>query len=103
MKNIDLTLLVSVVFLTFFGFFMIYEASSYVAFRDFGDKYHYVKDQFLWLILGFSGLIFFSYFDYRKLYNFALPILFIAIVLLVLVFIPGTGVYVLGANRWVNF
>jgi len=103
MKKVDLVLLATVVFLTLFGFFMIYDASSYVAFRDFSDKYHYVKDQFVWVVLGFTGLIFFSYFNYHRLYNLSLPLLFIAIVLLVLVFVPGVGVYLLGARRWVDF
>ncbi|MEK7533722.1 MAG: putative lipid II flippase FtsW [Patescibacteria group bacterium] len=103
MKKVDFILLATVVFLTLFGFFMIYDASSYVAFRDFSDKYHYVKDQFVWVVLGFTGLIFFSYFNYHRLYNLSLPLLFIAIVLLVLVFVPGIGVYLLGARRWVDF
>lgn len=82
---------------------MTYDASSYVAFRDFSDKYHYVKDQFVWVMLGFGGLISFSYFNYHRFYNLALPLLFMAIVLLVLVFVPGIGVYLLGARRWVDF
>lgn len=102
MKKIDIYLLLSVIVLTFFGLFMIYDASNFVAFRDFGDKYHYIKDQFVWIILGFTALTFFSFFDYRKLYLLALPILFVALVLLILVFVPGIGIHILGANRWIN-
>lgn len=103
MKRTDITLLAIVVFLTLFGFFFIYDVSSFVAYRDFSDKYHYVKDQFVWVILGFLGLISFSYFNYHRLYNLSLPLLFAAIVLLVLVFVPGIGIYVSGAYRWVDF
>lgn len=103
MKKIDLLLLLSVVFLTLFGLFMIYDASSFVALRDFGDKYHYIKDQFFWIVLGFISLGLFSFFDYRKLFNLALPILLVGIMLLFLVFVPGLGVSLLGARRWVNF
>ena len=81
---------------------MIYDASSFVAFRDFSDKYHYIKGQIFWVVLGFMSLAFFSYFDYRKLYNLSLPILLFGLVLLILVFIPGVGVYLLGAKRWIN-
>src|SRR3990172_4398605 len=102
MKKIDFFLLFSVLFLTLFGLFMIYDASSFVAFRDFSDKYHYVKDQSFWIILGVLALIFFSYFDYHKFYNLAIPILITAILLLVLVFVPGIGVKLLGAKRWIN-
>ena len=56
MKKIDILLLTSVIFLVVFRLFMIYDASSYVAFRDFADKYHYVKDQFFWIVVGFISL-----------------------------------------------
>ena len=82
---------------------MIYDASSYVSFKDFGDKYHYIKDQISWAVIGLSGLIFFYLFDYKKLYLLSLPILLFSIVLLILVFLPGVGVYILGAHRWINF
>src|SRR3989344_5364897 len=98
MKRIDISLLFSVALLTFFGLFMIYDVSSYVAFRDFGDKYHYVKDQSIWVILGFVGLLFFSNFNYRRLKLLALPILFVALTLLILVFVPGVGIRVLGSG-----
>ena len=81
---------------------MIYDASSFVAFRDFADKYHYVKDQIFWIILGMISLIAFSKVDYHKFYNLAIPILLVALGLLVAVFIPGIGVKVLGAHRWIN-
>ena len=102
MKKIDIPLLFSVFLLTCFGLFMIFDASSFVAYRDFADKYHYVKDQFLWVILGFTALTFFSYFDYHRLYSLALPILCVALILLILVFVPGVGVDLLGANRWID-
>lgn len=102
MKKIDLSLLLTVSLLTFFGLFMIYDASSYVAFRDFSDKYHYIKDQVVWVILGFIGLAFFSFFDYRKLYILSLPVLIVALALLVLVFVPGIGIRILGASRWID-
>lgn len=102
MKKLDLILLSSVIFLTFFGLFMIYDASSYIAFRDFGDKYHYIKEQSRWTVLGFLGLLGFSIFDYKKLYYLSFPILIAAITLLILVFIPGVGVYILGARRWID-
>ncbi len=103
MKRIDVLLLLSVIFLTFFGLFMIYDASSFVAFRDFGDKYHYIKGQFFWIILGFIFLGAFSLFDYHKLFNLALPILIIGILLLFMVFVPGLGITLLGARRWIDF
>lgn len=81
---------------------MIYDISSFVAFRDFGDKYYYIREQLIWAILGLVGLTFFSFFDYRKLFILAFPILITSIFFLILVFIPKIGVYTLGAHRWIN-
>lgn len=103
MKKIDFLLLLSVIFLTIFGLFMIYDASSFVAFRDFSDKYHYVKDQIFWIILGLGALFFFTNFNYHRFYNMAIPLLVTSIILLVLVFIPGIGLKLLGARRWIDF
>lgn len=102
MKKNKLLVLLPVLFLTIFGLFIIYDASSFVAFKDFQDKYHYIKDQIFWAGLGSLGLIFFYLFDYKKLYLLSLPVLLISIILLVMVFIPGLGVSILGAHRWIN-
>ncbi len=103
MKRIEITLLIIAVFLTLFGLVMIFDASSYIAFRDFSDKYHFIKEQSLWVFLGFAALYFFSVFDYKKLYFFSVPVLVSAIIALILVFMPGVGVYTLGAHRWIHF
>lgn len=102
MKKVDITLLVVTIILTLFGLLMIYDVSAFVAFRDFADKYHYIKDQATWVVLGFIALLFFSFFDYHKLYYLSLPLLLTALALLILVFVPGIGVFALGAHRWIN-
>lgn len=102
MKRFDLILILAAIFLTLFGLLMIYDASSFVAFRDFADKYHYLKGQFFWALLGFGFLTFFSFFDYHRFYNLSLPLIIVSIVLLVLVFVPGIGVNLLGARRWID-
>lgn len=102
-KKFDYILLGTTIFLALFGLLMIYDASSFISFRDFGNKYHYIKDQALWMVFGFVGLFFFAHFDYKKLYNLALPLLIVAIGLLLAVFLPHIGVSVLGAHRWLDF
>ncbi len=103
MRQLDTILLVTVIFLTLFGLFMVYDASSFIAFRDFNDKYHYIKDQFMWTTIGVVLLIALSFFDYHRFYNLSLPLLISAMIFLILVFVPGIGIHALGASRWVNF
>lgn len=102
MKKLDLILLCTIIFLTVFGLFMIYDASSVIAFRDFADKYHYIKEQCINALLGLTALIALTFFDYKRFYNLALIILVVAIVMLIGVFLPGLGIYTLGAHRWIN-
>lgn len=102
MKKLDLPLLFIVTVLTLFGLLMVYDASSVMAYNIFGDKYSYIKDQVVWVGIGFVLLFFFSAFDYRRLYNMALPLLLAAIGLLILVFFPGIGSSAKGASRWIN-
>jgi cell division protein FtsW len=103
MKKIDYILLITVIVFVLFGLLMIYNTSSVIAFRDFGDKYRYIKDQLVWAVLGFGALSFFSVFNYKKLYNLSLPLLITTIALLIAVFIPGLGAgSILGAHRWIN-
>jgi len=101
-KNIDRLLLIVVFILVAFGLLMIFESSSVTAFRDFGDKFYYVRQQLVWAVIGFIVMVFFSIYDYHK-YEKMSPILFgITFVLLVLVLIPGIGTRILGAKRWLN-
>lgn len=102
MKKFDLLLFGIVTILTLFGLLMVYDASSIMAFHLFGDKYHFFKDQIVWVVLGFIILFLFSVVDYHKFYNLALPCLIAAMVLLLLVFLPGIGMGAKGANRWIN-
>ena len=102
MRRLDIILILTVLLLTSFGLLMIYDASSFVAFRDFADKYHYLKAQLFWAFAGLTFMTAFSLFDYHKLYNLSLPLMTAAIFLLILVFIPGIGIDLLGAKRWIN-
>ena len=98
----DLVLFGLLLGLTSFGLLMIYNSSSVMAYNLFEDKYHFIKDQIVWSLIGFTGLFFFYKTDYHRLYAFALPLLVLAFILLLLVFVPGIGAGALGANRWVN-
>lgn len=102
MKRFDLLLFGTVAALTLFGLLMIYDASSVLAFNLFGDSYHFIKDQIIWVILGFAALFVASRVDYHKLFNLSLPLLIIALILLILVFVPGIGVGAKGAHRWID-
>lgn len=101
-KGIDPWLLSAAFALTVIGLIVIYDASIVTAFRDFGDKFHFIKNQAVWAILGFISLTFFSFFNYHKLLKISRIFLFASIFALILVLIPHVGTQILGARRWIN-
>lgn len=99
----DYVLFGVVVALCLFGLLMLYDASVVVAARDYGDKFHFVTQQALFFLVGMVGLLIASKIDYH-FWKHMVPFLLLgALGLLFAVFVPGIGVEVLGARRWVQF
>ena len=99
---IDIPLIATTAILTLVGLITIYDASVVSAFRDFGDKLYYFKNQLIWASLGFMALGFFTFFDYHKLIKFGPIFLAASVFLLIIVLIPQIGTKVYGARRWIN-
>lgn len=101
-KHIDLSILSTVFALVIFGLIMVYDSSVVQAFKDFGDKYYYIKQQLVWVFLGIFAITFFAFFDYHHFRKLS-PIIFLSsIILLLAVLIPGLGVSAGGAHRWLK-
>lgn len=90
------------IILTIIGIFFIYEASTINTLRTMNDGLYYLKAQSIWLLFGIVAMFFMSFFDYHKLYYLSFPALVITLVLLVVVLIPGVGVHINGARRWID-
>lgn len=89
-------------FLAIFGCVMVYSASYYSASINFGNQYYFLIKQIVGVVLGLVALITLSFFNYQKLVKYKWWAVLVAVVLLLLVFIPGIGVSNYGANRWIN-
>lgn len=102
MKNrkVELTLLISVILISIFGIIMIYSASSIWAEYKYNDAYKYLKNQSLFFVIGLILLYFVSKIEYKKYYKYSNKILFICIILLILVLIPGIGSIRNGSRSW---
>src|SRR4029079_13193189 len=102
MTKPGLVLFVTAVFLSIFGIFILYESSTYPALLSLTDKYYFVKNQIVWFIIGLVACIFVSRINYKVYYKYALPLFVSTLVLLILVFLPGIGLSLKGAHRWLN-
>ena len=100
MKKIDKHLLIAVIILSLFGLLMIYSSSNIWAEYKFNDPYKYLKSQAIFLILGYIIIYIVSKINYQIYYKYSNIILFICIILLVLVLIPGIGSVRNGSRSW---
>ncbi|MBI3379871.1 cell division protein FtsW [Candidatus Gottesmanbacteria bacterium] len=101
-KQFDYWILTFAILFSLFGILMIFESSNVIAFKQFGDKYYFIKEQLKWFGLGLIGLIVTSFISYKRFYNWSFPLLILTIISLLMVFIPGVGIKTLGASRWLN-
>lgn len=88
--------------LSSFGLWMVQSASAYASLRDEGSALAIFAKQSAWFGLGLIAAIVMLRRDYRSLRRFAVPALLVTIALLVLVLIPGIGLRINGARRWIG-
>ncbi len=103
MPKTDRVLLYSVFGLIIFGLVMIASAGIGYSLTRFGDEYYFFKRQLLFGVL--PGLIIMSIvknIDYRTWRKLSFPFFVASIIFLILVFIPGVGSKIYGANRWIQ-
>ena len=96
----DITLFIVAIILVVIGTVMIYSSSSIIALEKYGDGYHYIKKQILFVLLGLGAMIGASKVPYRYWAKAAYPAVLISIALLTLLIVPGFGTKVGGATRW---
>ena len=99
----DPVILISVLLLIGIGLIAVFSASSILAEERYGDHYYYLKRQAVFCLLGLLLMIStknVNYLFYKKLVYLFLGL---SLLLLILLFVPGYGVKVAGAQRWFRF
>ena len=102
-SGLALTILAGGVILAIFGLLAIYDASVVEGYKDFSDKFHFVKQQAVWLVIGIVVSLFAAGFPLATLKKYSHVFLLGCLFLMVLVLIPGIGSKFLGARRWIIF
>jgi cell division protein FtsW len=98
----DTTLLVLVGLIVLLGLVMMTSASISVADRLAHEPFHFLERQALGVGLGMAAAAFMMFVPTHLWERLALPLLVIAMLLLVLVLIPGVGHEVNGSRRWLR-
>jgi len=98
----DYAILVIVVALTAIGVLVVYSSSAIRAYIATDDTLKVVGPQIMWAGLGLIAMIAMMRLDYRYLRFVSVPVFAVAILLLVLVFVPSLNVVVGGSARWLK-
>lgn len=100
--TVDVLLLVVTIALLLIGLLSVYSASYVVARQDFGDAWYDVKRQLLFALIGIAAMVVIMRIAYWRWQNQALLLFVIALVLLLVVLVPGIGVVRGGARSWLG-
>lgn len=102
-KSVDAPFLLTLAALLFFGVLIFTSAALGLLARDGGASFTSVAVS--QLLLGFAcggaALLFFAHLDYRKLRPYTHYFFAFAVVLTLLTFVPGVGLELKGASRWI--
>jgi cell division protein FtsW len=102
-RNVRINLFLVTAILLCIGTVMIYSASSIYSWEKYKDGAFFLKRHLAFIIIGTVLTFTVMSLDYRKLKKWAKPLLMVAMLLLVLVLVPGIGREVSGAKRWFRF
>lgn len=102
LKHFDHAIVISALILVGIGIVMIYSSSSIMAQERFNDSFHFLKKQggfvFIGILLMFTVMNI-SYHFWKKM---AYPFVGLSLLTLLALHIPGSGIEVGGATRWLR-
>ncbi|MBQ2160778.1 MAG: putative lipid II flippase FtsW [Firmicutes bacterium] len=98
----DLVIVLLVLILCIFGIIMVFSASYYTSINESGSPYAYLRRQLMWFAIGLAAMIVLSRIDYHFWLRFSFLFYVAGILLLLALFIPGVGIEINGATRWIG-
>ena len=101
-NQFDFTLCITVLIFLAMGIILVLSASAPSALSTTGNSYTYVKKQFAFAIVGIFLMFTLSKIDYRFYKKYYWLVYNLSWLILLLVLVPGLGVSVKGATRWLN-
>ncbi len=102
LKDTDRVLIISTLLLVVLGVVMVYSTSYVVAMKRFGDEYFFVKKHLTYALAGVVMMTIASRMPYGFYRKMAYPILIVAALFLICIYIPGIGFTAGGARRWIR-
>lgn len=100
--DIDYTFLFIVILLLAAGLIMLLSASAPAGNTIYGNSYYFFMKQFACAVIGLIGMGFVSKIKYSAYKKLIPKMMFVCVILLVCVLIPGLGRRINGSRRWLN-
>lgn len=100
--KVDSTMLILVASILLLGLVMVGSASINMSSKESGQPFGYLQKQLLLVLGGSVGASFVFMVPIARLEKLAKPLLLVAAGLLLLVLIPGLGMRINGASRWLR-
>jgi len=100
--NLYYALMIATFSLLFIGIIMILSASTTVSYKQFDNQYVIFLRQLMFAGIGIIFMLTISFLPKIFFYKWAKVGLWISIVLLILVLIPGIGISVAGQRNWIS-
>jgi cell division protein FtsW len=85
-----------------FGLLMVLNTTYFLALEKTGDGFHFFKAQLAHVVIGLIVLAVLSQFSLAGLRRMVAPLMIVAVVMLISIWIPGLGVVRNGARRWLR-
>lgn len=101
-QNIDFFIFYTVLVLLFIGTIMVASSTASYASERFDDTFYFIKRQIVYVVIGIVAMMGMMNVDYRKLGKISPFLLLTSFILLVVVLIPGIGVELNQARRWIG-
>lgn len=99
-RNKDKEVLLVLVALIGFGLIQVYSSSYIFALEEYGDSYYFFKKQLLFAVIGLTALFGVSKIPLAWLQKWGWLLAPITILALIMTLVPGVGIKVGGAKRW---
>jgi cell division protein FtsW len=99
----DHLLMISALLLLGLGLVMVFSASGVLATDKYHDPTYFLKKQIIYAVIGVTLMLVVRRIPYQMYNRLVYIILIVSLILLVLVLIPGIGVRIRSASRWIKF
>ena len=102
MKAQQKSILLMIFALVIFGLIQVYSSSFIFAIENYDDGLLFFRKQLIFAFVGFTAMIAIMKMPYHWIEKYGWTLWFFASAALILTFIPGVGVKVGGAQRWIQ-